>query len=197
MRVGVATAALLIVVSTLLEATQQPTVEARRDIELTADCSRAMMRQDGSAAAVRTCQAAVEAANLLPPGATRERRAAHSYLANVYMFARRWREAIAEYQLTLSIDPQSEIGDFRAAEYLGMIATAHVSLGDLLAADLAAESAVTRVQASIAADPANRELQTRTQWSLLLLRARIKRLRGNEAEARTFERQAEALTRSR
>lgn len=171
-------------------------VQARRDTVLTGDCSRAVMRRDGSAEAIRTCRAAVAAAEELSPVGSYERRAANAFLADVYMLAGRWQDAIAQYQTTLDIVTPSDGGGYRAAEYLSMIALAHVNLGDLPAADRALASAVTTAESSMAAHPDGRELHVQLLRTLLDLHARIKRQRSDEAGAVELERRTDALGRA-
>lgn len=189
----VATAMLIPISAASLGAQQSAPVTARRDIVLTADCTRALTRSDGSADAIRICRDALEAVNQLPARATDERRKAHSHLGNAYALARRWPEAITEYESALRIDTQSDARDFEAGEYLGMIAKAYVNLGDLPAADQAAASAVTRVEASMAAHPDSHRVHADMLTALLQLHATIKQRRGEAASARALERKAATI----
>lgn len=173
------------------------TVEARRDIVLAADCGRAIRGQTGAEAAVRTCRAALDAANRLPPSASVERRSAHSHLAEALMLAKQWRDAIAEYTAALGIDTHSEADDFNAAEYLGMMARAYSNLGDLRAADRAAASAVSKVESSLAAHPDARQVHEEMLRALLVVHAGVKRQQGDVTGAVTLERRAGAIGRAK
>ena len=67
-------------------------------------------------------------------------RSARSFLGDVYIFAKRWSDALAAYQSALSIPRASHTSDLGTGEILAKIAIAQVNLGDLAAADRSAES---------------------------------------------------------
>jgi hypothetical protein len=72
-------------------------------------------------------------------------------------------------------------------EILTKIAIAQVNLGDLAAADRSAESAASKLQASMAEHPDQRQEHVTTLRSTFLFHARIKQRRGDNvaADART------------
>ena len=152
------------------------------------------MRSDRAEDAIRICRDEVDAVNQLPASATDERRKAHSHLGNAYTLARRWPEAITEYESALRIDTSSDARDFEAGKYLGMIAKAHLNLGDLPAAERAAGSAVTRVEGSMAAHPDSRRVHVDMLKALLQLHALIKQRQGDGASAQALERKAATIT---
>jgi hypothetical protein len=174
------------------DGTNSITVPARRDVVLLADCSRALSTQDGSPPAIQTCRDAVAAADQAGAAAF-NRRSPRSFLGDVYMFAKRWSDAVAAYQSALSITGPSEASDLNTGEILTKIAIAQVNLGDLLAADRSAESAAAKIQGSMTAHPDQRQEHVTTLRSTFLFHARIKQLRGDAAAATTLERKAAAL----
>ena len=120
-------------------------------------------------------------------------RSARSFLGDVYMFAKRWSDALAAYQSALSIPRASDTSDLGTGEILAKIAIAQVNLGDLAAADRSAESAAATLQTSMAAHPDQRQEHMITLRSTLLFHARIKQLRGDNEAAQTLELRAVEL----
>lgn len=168
----------------------------RRDVALTADCSRVRMRPPEQAEeGIRVCREAVEAANQLPPTAVRERSTAHGYLGDALLLARQWRDAIDEYDLALSIDPASS--GIHAAELRGLTAVAYLNLGELTEADRVAGSAVENVEASLSANPGERRTYVMTLRTLLSVHARVKQLQGDLAAVERLTQKAAALDSSK
>jgi hypothetical protein len=91
------------------------TVRPQRDIVLLADCSRALSTQDGSPRAIQTCVDAVAAADQAGAAAYAPR-SARSFLGDVYMFAKRWSDALAAYQSARSIPKASDTSDLGTGE---------------------------------------------------------------------------------
>ena len=171
-------------------------VPARRDVALTADCSRVRMRPPEQAEeGIRVCREAVEAANQLPPASVRERSAAHGYLGDALLLARQWREAIDEYDLALRVDPTSR--GVHAGELMGLTAVAYLNLGDLAEADRAAGSAIASVEASMSANPAERRIHVMTLRTLFSVQTRVKQLQGDVAGVERLTEKAAALDTSK
>ena len=197
MRILVVLVALIALCTQSLRAQEgDAVVHARRDVVLTADCSRIRMRPPEQAEeGIRVCREAVEAANQLPSTAVRERSTAHGYLGDALLLARQWRDAIDEYDLALSIDPAS--GGIHAAELKGLTAVAYLNLGELGEADRVAGSAVENVEASLSANPGERRMYVMTLRTLLSVHARVKQLQGDLAAVERLTEKAAALDSSK
>jgi tetratricopeptide (TPR) repeat protein len=182
-------------------ATSAATVRANPATVLTADCSRAALGSGPEpgigaapvAEAIRICQAAVDEADRSSAETVYERRASRAFLADVYMRAQRWSDAIATYRAALEIAAKAKsVGT--DSHYLLGIAIAYANLGDLAAADQNASSAVTTTEAAMAAAPSDqREIYVIELRSIYALAARVKRLRGDTVGATALERKASAL----
>lgn len=196
MKTSIVLVAVVALCSQCLHAQDGTIVAARRDVALTADCSRVRMRPPEQAAeGIRVCREAVEAANQLPPTAVRERSTAHGYLGDALLLARQWRDAIDEYDLAISIDPAS--GGIHAAELKGLTAVAYLNLGELTEADRVAGSAVENVEASLSANPGERRTYVMTLRTLLSVHARVKQLQGDLAGSERLTEKAAALESSK
>lgn len=178
--------------------TSAVTVPANPATVLTADCSRAALGTGPEpgvgastiAAAIRTCQAAIDAADRSSADATYERTASRRFLADVYLREQRWSDAIASYQAAMEIAAKAGRGK---SQYLLGAAIAHTNLGDLASADRNASSAVAETEAAMAAHPDEREIYLIELRSIYALAARIKQLRGDTVGATAIERKASAL----
>jgi hypothetical protein len=184
---------------------QQPststTVRANPAVVLTADCSRAATGGGPggrpSPDAIKICQAAVAAADAASTEATYERQGSRTYLADSYMFAQRWSEAIPMYRAAMDIAIKSGRSD--TTRYLRGIAAAQANLGDLSAADQTAGSAVSQKEKLLAgaSSPDDRTIHSIELRSIYALATQIKRLRGDVAGAATLEARAAALAKPR
>lgn len=171
-------------------------VGVRPDVTVTADCKRVRMGSPEQAPeGIRVCREAVEAANQLPPGAVRERSAAHGYLGDALLLARQWQDAIDEYQLAIRIDPAG--GGVHAAELMGLTAVAYLNLGELVEADRAATAAIENVEALMATSPGDRRVSVMTLRTLLSVHARVKQLQGDAAGVERLAQKAAALDSSK
>jgi hypothetical protein len=176
--------------------TTSVTVPARRDVVLLADCSRALSTQDGSEKAIRTCRDAVAAADQAGADAL-SRRSPRRFLGDVYMFARRWSDAVAAFESAMSIAAAPDANGLSTGELLTKIAIAQVNLGELAAADKNVTSAVVKVEASMAAHPEQRQVHVDALSAIYVFAARIKRLQGDAEGATTLDRKAAALNTSK
>lgn len=177
-------------------AARSATVPARREVVLLADCSRALTTQDGSPRAIQTCRDAVAAADKAGVAAV-SRRSPRRFLGDVYMFAKRWSDAVEAYQSALAVTGSVESDGLGSGEIMTMIAIAQVNLGDLVAADRSSDVASTRIQASMGEHPERRQEHVSALRATWLFQARIKRLRGDAAAAAALESKAAALSSSR
>jgi hypothetical protein len=178
------------------DASTSTTVRANPAVVLTADCGRAARGLVPVAApeAIQICLAAMEAADRASTEPTYERRASRAFLADAYIAAQRWSDAIPIYQAAIEIANKGG-GDSNSTHYLMGIAFAQANLGDLPAADRSAESAAGQMEAISAAatDPEERSIRARELRSIYALAMQIKRLRGDAAGAAALERKAAAL----
>jgi tetratricopeptide (TPR) repeat protein len=186
-------AALMAASATHLGAQQSITVPGRKEVSLAADCSMAVSRLDGSVNTISLCRAAVEATDQSPATIAYERRAVRGWLADAYLLAKQPSEAIAVYQAALAIDTKSDADEVNAGELLTKMAIAYANLGDLEGADRSAASAVTRVEASLAAHSDQRDAHVDALRTIYSFSARVKRLRGDAEAAAALERKAAAL----
>jgi len=180
---------------------QQPstsaTVRANPAVELTADCSRAATggAPGGrpSPDAIKICEAAVAAADAASTEATYERQGSRTFLADSYMFAQRWSEAIPMYRAALDI--ASKGGRSDTTRHLRGIAAAQANLGDLSAADQTAGSAINQKEKLLAGASSSddRTIHSIELRSIYALATQIKRARGDVAGAATLEAKAAAL----
>jgi tetratricopeptide (TPR) repeat protein len=172
--------------------TNSVTIPARRDVTLMADCSRAVS-QLAAPGAIELCGDAVKATDGSSVTTAYERRAVRGWLADAYMLAKQWPEAITAYQSALGIDTKSDADDVNAGDLLIKMAVAYTNIGNLEAADRNAASAVAKVEASLAAHPDQRKLHVDALRTIYSLSAQVKRLRGDAEAATTLERKAAAL----
>jgi len=180
---------------------QQPTtsttVRANPAVVLTGECSRAASGGAPGARpspdAIKVCTAAVAAADAASTEATYERQASRTFLADSYMSAQRWSEAIPLYRAALDIASKGGTSD--TTRYLRGIAAAQANLGDLSAADQTAASAVIQKERLLAgsSSPDDRTIHSIELRSIYALATQIKRLRGDVAGAATLEAKAAAL----
>jgi hypothetical protein len=166
-------------------------VTAQEPLALLNDCSRALSRQDGSPRAVQTCREAVAAADEGTDAFARGW--ARGFLGDVYMFAKRWSDAVTTYQSALEMTTAADADGLKTGELLAKLAIAQANLGDLAAADRNAESAAATLNGSMSAPSENPEKHLTTLRSTLLFHARIKQLRGDTAAARDLDRRADSL----
>jgi hypothetical protein len=173
--------------------TNSITVLARRDVTLMADCSRVVSQLVAAPGAIQLCREAVEATDQSSATTAYERRAVRGWLADAYMLAKQWSDAIATYQSALAIDAKSDADEVDAGELLTKMAIAYTNVGDLATADRSASSAVAKVEASMAARPDQRKVHVDALRTMYSFSAQVKRLRGEEEAATTLERKAAAL----
>jgi tetratricopeptide (TPR) repeat protein len=172
-------------------------VPADPHIVLTSDCTRRTMIDRNPNEAVETCTRALDAANALPADRLDERIKAHSNLGEAYVVARRWSDAIREFETALRLEQPLAANSYRGGERLGMIAMSYFNLGDLQNADFNAGRAVATLKAVTTANEDERRVLTGTLQSMLQMQARFKRLHGDEKGAARLESEAEALEQDR
>ena len=168
------------------------TVGPSRDVSLLEECSRAHVTQDGSPKAIQTCRDAVAAADEAGAAAFAPR-AARSFLGDVYLFAKRWSDAVTAYQSALGLTKGSDVTDFDTGEILTKKGFAQQNLGDLVAADASLVSAVATLQASIASHADQRQKHEAALRTALVLHARVKELRGDDVAAQALRKRSDSL----
>ena len=168
-------------------------VSADPSIGPTSDCTRETMIDRKPDDAVEICTRILRATEALPAERVEERIKAHSNLAEAYVLARRWPDAIREFETALRLEQPLTANSYRGGERLGMIAMAYFNLGDLRSADLYAGRAVATLKAVTTANDGERQVLTRTLRSTLQMQARFKRLHGDEKSASRLEREAGTL----
>ena len=173
-------------------ATNSVTVRPARDIALLLECDKAYLTQDASVRAIETCRAAVAAADEAGASAFAPR-LARSRLGDIYMFAGRWSDAIAAYELALSVKTSIEATGLETGEILAKRAIAQLNLQDLVAADASATSAEAAMEQPVKRDADEQRRYIATLKDTLMVHARIKRLRGDESGAQKLETRAGAL----
>jgi len=182
---------------------QQPstsiTVRADPATVLFGDCSLAATGGEPgrrpSPNAIRICQTAVAAADAASTEATFERSGSRTFLADAYMFAQQWSEAIPMYQAAMDIATKADGGGSDTTRYLRGIAAAQANLGDLSAADQTAGSAVSQKEKLLAgaSSPDYRTIHAIELRSIYTLATQIKQARGDVAGAANLEAKAAAL----
>ena len=193
--VRVTNAALTVALAAVAGAHQQSpqsSQPAARDLVLLADCSRAIKAQDGSDRAIQACRDAIAAADEAGDRAF-SRRAPRRFLGDVYTFSNRWSDALAAYEEALSLAGPSDGQDIHTADILVKMAVAQVNLGDTVRADRNAAAAAKTIEASMKANPDQRQEHVTALRDTLEFHARIKRVRGDPAAAKELERKAAAL----
>lgn len=158
-------------------------VRADPDIVLTSECTRQALINRDPDKAIETCTRALDVANALPADRLAERIKAHSNLGEAYAVARRWPDAIREFETALRLEQPMAANSYRGGERLSMIAMCYFNLGDLRNADLYAGRAVATLKAVTPANDGERLILTGTLRSMLQMQARFKRLHGDEKGA--------------
>jgi hypothetical protein len=164
------------------------------DDALIVERTRVTMIQQDPARAVKTCTRALTAANALPTGSPEprsSRRTAASETRTCWRDAGLTRSASSRRRSRLErpLAPNT----FRGGERLGMIAMSYFNLGDFHSSDLHAGKAVATLKSVKTANDDEQQARTSMLQSMLRMRARFKRLHGDEIGALRLEREAEGL----
>jgi hypothetical protein len=172
-------------------------VGPRRDVTLRAECSGALAPMTPGPGAIEVCRSAAEATDNSSAATAFDRRGARSWLADAYLLAEQWAEAVTHYQAALAIDVPAGIDDVKTGEMLTKTAIANMRLGHVEAADRHAAAAVATVERSMAAHPDQRSAHVDALRTIYQFYAQLKRLRGDAEAAAALERKAADLAVSR